>query len=54
MSYVPIKIVNNIGVPKTKEEFDWQKFSFNAGGIHCIYCALSNDEFNKVSVLLDK
>ena len=49
--YIPIKIVNNIEVPKIEEEFDEhhkKKCSFNASAINVLYCALSNDEFNRV------
>ena len=49
--YIPIKIVNNIEVPKLENKFDehdMKKCSLNASAINCLYCALSNDEFNRV------
>ena len=55
-SYILMKIVNNIGVSKLAEfdEHDMTKCSFNASAINCFYCALSSDEFNKVSVFFCK
>ena len=41
-SYLPIKIVNNIEVPKLENEFDehdMKKCSLNASVISCLYCA---------------
>ena len=49
--YIQIKIVNNIEVPRLGEEFDehdMKKCSLNANAINCLYCVLSNDEFNRV------
>ena len=49
--YVPMKNVNNTKVPKLEDEFDeydMKKCSLNARAIHYLYCALSNDEFNRV------
>ena len=51
--YIPIKTVNNIEELKMEDEFhehDMKKCSFNASAINCLYCALSNDEFNRVSM----
>ena len=51
--YIPIKIVNNIEELKLENEFDEhdiKKCSFNASAINYLYCALSNDEFKRVSM----
>ena len=51
--YIPINIVNNIEELKMEDEFDehdMKKCSFNASVINCLYCALNNDEFNRVSM----
>ena len=51
--YIPIKIVNKIEELKLENEFDEhdiKKCSFMASAINYLYCALSNDELNRVSV----
>ena len=51
--FIPIKIVNNIEELKLENEFDEhdiKKCSFNASVINYLYCALSNKEFNRVSM----
>ncbi|XP_031741720.1 uncharacterized protein LOC116403915 [Cucumis sativus] len=51
--YVPMKNVDNVDTPKLEEEYDeneMKKCSFNAKAINCLYCALSKDEFNRISM----
>ena len=51
--YVPMKNVDNVDKPKLEEEYDeneMKKCSFNAKAINCLYCALSKDEFNRISM----
>ena len=52
---IQIKIVNNIEKLKLENEFnehDIKKCYFNASAINYLYCALSNDEFNRVSMCM--
>ena len=51
--FIPIKIVNNVEELKLENEFDEhvrKKCSLNASAINYLYCALNNDEFNRVSM----
>ena len=52
--YNPIKIANNIEELKLENEFNEhdikKKCFFDVSAINCLYCALSNDEFNRVSM----
>lgn len=51
--YIPMKKVDNVDKPKLEEEYDeneMKKCSLNAKAINCMYCALSKDEFNRISM----
>ena len=48
-----MKKVDNVDKPKLEEKYDeneMKKWSFNVKAINYLYCALSKDEFSRISM----
>ena len=49
--HIPSKIVNNVSIPKPKnewDEYDERMAKLNAKAMNLLYCALSASEFNQI------